>query len=751
MTTDYTIDDGYIELPVTVNPSTIVENALSSIATTLPGWVPRESHIEVLLLEQMAQMVSVSATVAAQVPEAIFSVFGSLVGITPIQGQAATAQTQWTMADAQGYTVSAGTVLAYSFLGNETYLFSTVSQFTVSPGYTTTAHDYPAGILIQAQNIGVAYNGLPLAPPAPQGLTLVTSLSFVSSIGFLGGGTSGGVDPETTAAYLDRLSNELHYLAPRPILPGDFAGLSTNVAGVYRAAAFNGLNPYGNILTALEALFNSSVTWTVVAGSTCTLSPYTGGTAPHAMRITGNGSGNAQAITAHNSFPSQPPSGYSVSPGQAYVAMVMLQNASAAKQVQVRVNAFDVGGYSTGTFTSTGAANATDLTSKNTIFWVPLVVPAETFTANLEVIVNGVVNAETHDVFAAGIMQAVQPTNLVPDSSFLQVNSPTAAVNPGALTWTLSNGALSVGPFLTEINALIYTAVDGSAHTYTGTSTATYLAAGTYTIAAYVDASNVTSVATPAITVFDCTTSANLTVTWATAIANGVAGLVYGTFVVPTGGGMIQTVFSTNAITVPATDTVTFAEPQVLVGNVVPTLAGYTPGITFTQPGQIYSQERTVTVAAVDVSGNALSATVANNLSNYLESQREVNFIVNVISPTYTSIDVTWTATCYSTYNAVDVEAAIVQAINNYLNPQTWASGGYTAPYWDPTQNSVWYLSIVTLIGEVPGVQHLETVGIRYTPASSSENVAFVTSDLPLPGYAPMPTAGTVQGTVTSS
>ena len=748
----YTIDDGYIKLPIDVNPSVIQANALAAISNTLPGWVPRESHIEVLLLEQMSQMVSVSADVAAQVPEAIFSVYGSLVGIVPIQGQAATAMTLWTMSDTKGYTIPAGTVLGYRVLGNATYQFTNVSQFTVSPGNIDTSMDYPDGILIQAQNVGTAYNGLPLLPPAPQTLYLITSLSYVKEIAFLPGGTgTSGVDPESTAAYLDRLSNELHYLSPRPILPGDFAGLSTNVAGVYRATAFNGLNPYGNILTPLEALFNSSVTWTVLPGSPCTVSAYTGGTAPHAMRITGTGSGNAQVVTTHNSFASTP-AGYSVSPNTKYIAAVQMQNASASRQVEVIVNFYDVAGYSTGTTSSSVSANATDFTSSNTFFWVPFTVPSNTFTATLEVQVQGIATSETHDVFAAGIMQVESfPTNLVPDSSFQWVQSPTAPVNAGVLSWALSNAAFSIGPFATETNAIVYTAADSSAHTYTASSMGTYLVAGTYTIAAWVDATKVTSSAIPSITIVNKTTSSNLTITWSTSINKTTAQMVYGTFTVPSGGGMIQMVFSTNNCTLATTNTVTFAAPQILTGNVTPSMSTYSAGPTLNQPGQIYNQERTITVAAVQSSGQPLDPTVATNLENYLDSQREVNFVVNVIPPTYTSIDVVWTATCYSNYDPSVVEAAIEQTVRNYLNPQTWALGKSTPPYWDPSQNSIWYLTVVTLIGEIPGVQHLESVGIRYTPSNSNEAVSYQFSDLLLPGYAPMPVAGYVKGNVLSA
>ena len=47
-----TVSNGYIELPVDVNPQDLQESALAAIAADLPGWVPREGHIEVLLLEQ---------------------------------------------------------------------------------------------------------------------------------------------------------------------------------------------------------------------------------------------------------------------------------------------------------------------------------------------------------------------------------------------------------------------------------------------------------------------------------------------------------------------------------------------------------------------------------------------------------------------------------------------------------------------------------------------------------------------------
>ena len=50
--TPLTINNGYIVLPVTTDPNAMVQAALATIAANLPGWVPQEGQLDVLLLEQ---------------------------------------------------------------------------------------------------------------------------------------------------------------------------------------------------------------------------------------------------------------------------------------------------------------------------------------------------------------------------------------------------------------------------------------------------------------------------------------------------------------------------------------------------------------------------------------------------------------------------------------------------------------------------------------------------------------------------
>lgn len=457
-----TVTNGYISLPIETNPTTIQQDALATIAAELPGWVPREGHIEVLLLEQFAAMVAESANVAAQVPLAIFSYFGFLVGITPEAGASATASTTWTMTNNLGYTIPAGTVVGYQILGNQTYQFTTVNNVVVPAGQIST----PSGAVeIISSNTGTAYNGLPA-----QNLTLITALSYVATVQAVDI-SSGGVDPETTTAYINRLSAELQLLTPRPILPADFAALTVNVTGAYRAVAIGGLSPGRGIGSV--ALFNTSSV----------------------------------------------------------------------------------------------------------------------------------------------------------------ISSPTASFNSG----------FDIGRTVTGVG-------------------------------------------------------------------------------IPS-GTIILSVSSASSATMSSEANATVVNGTVVLGNLT-------------------NQERTVTVAAVDVNGNPVSSVVQSQISTYLQAQREVNFIVNVVAPTYTTINVQYSVYASPGYSTTALNSQINAAIESYLSPAVWGGGTLTPPSWDAALTTVRYLGIAGAIEAVVGVQYIASlqIGVQGFPLS--------TVDIPMAGATPLPQPGQIAGSV---
>jgi hypothetical protein len=226
---------GYIALPVTTDPDQLAADALGYLALQQPGWVAREGHLEVWLIRAFARMCAETASVAAQVPLAIFQYFGTqLLGLPPLVGATAGMASTWNLTDSNGHLIPAGTNVAYRVSSKQTVLFQTAADVTVVAGQSSTGVGQVPLVAVAAGSVA---NGL-----GPSVLAPVDSLSFVSSV--ISTTTSaGGADAETQAQYLDRLAAELQLLAPRPIIPSDFAALARNQSGVARAAALDGYNP----------------------------------------------------------------------------------------------------------------------------------------------------------------------------------------------------------------------------------------------------------------------------------------------------------------------------------------------------------------------------------------------------------------------------------------------------------------------------------------------------------------------------
>jgi len=256
----------YIDIPIVADTDVLIQQALLSIGQNIPGWVPREGNLEVLLVEQFAAMVAEAANVASDVPSSIFTYFGQLVGITPNPGTAATIQTVWTLvanAPSGGYQIPAGTVAGF-FYNGAAYQFQTVGDVTISAGTNT------ATIIMQAVGVGSVYNiqDLPITisptPPStylqlqaqdPNVMNIMVTATYATDTSL-----TYGEDPESDDSFLNRLTAELQLLAPRPITPSDYALFSQNIAGVYRAQAFDGFNPLTNRFATADANITNAPT-----------------------------------------------------------------------------------------------------------------------------------------------------------------------------------------------------------------------------------------------------------------------------------------------------------------------------------------------------------------------------------------------------------------------------------------------------------------------------------------------------------
>lgn len=150
-----------------------------------------------------------------------------------------------------------------------------------------------------------------------------------------------------------------------------------------------------------------------------------------------------------------------------------------------------------------------------------------------------------------------------------------------------------------------------------------------------------------------------------------------------------------------------------------------------------FGNEKMVTVAVVDAEGANVAAGIKAAVVTLLESVREINFVVNVIDPTRTVINVAYTVQSLPGYSLPALQDAINAAVTNYIDPAKWGS--------TPTDSKVWrqvgtvrYLSIAGIIEAVPGVDYVSALTV---------NGGVV--DVNLAGRISLPTVGVVNGVVT--
>lgn len=184
-----------------------------------------------------------------------------------------------------------------------------------------------------------------------------------------------------------------------------------------------------------------------------------------------------------------------------------------------------------------------------------------------------------------------------------------------------------------------------------------------------------------------------------------------------------------------------FAEGAKTIDNVFRAIAidGYDP------TSMTYGNPREVTVACVDSSGNPVSTGTKTDVINYFAANREVNFIANVIDPTYTGIDVSFDVAALSGYDTAALVTSIETAINGWLSQAAW---GQDPTVRDSSAAQTWIQSSVVrftdlewIIRSIEGVAYLKTVQMAI------HGNALGTADINLPGAAPLTQPGTVTGT----
>jgi hypothetical protein len=157
--------------------------------------------------------------------------------------------------------------------------------------------------------------------------------------------------------------------------------------------------------------------------------------------------------------------------------------------------------------------------------------------------------------------------------------------------------------------------------------------------------------------------------------------------------------------------------------------------------GGTYGNEKMIAIAALDTDGNPIDAPTKDAVKAQLEAVREVNFVVNMIDPTFTALVIDVTVRAYEGFSAAQIIENVQAAVNLFLNPLQFGQPDYgDAPVEWLRDDTVRYLDIAAVVRDrSDGVNYIEDLAV---------NGGVV--DVALAGVAPLPDADpTINVTVT--
>jgi uncharacterized phage protein gp47/JayE len=156
-----------------------------------------------------------------------------------------------------------------------------------------------------------------------------------------------------------------------------------------------------------------------------------------------------------------------------------------------------------------------------------------------------------------------------------------------------------------------------------------------------------------------------------------------------------------------------------------------------------------ITVAVRDAAGQPVGG-LKTTVAAAIDVRRVSGLLVSVIDPTITPVDVTFTAHSYPGWDQSVVQADADAAVQGFLSAGNYGRPRGTSPA--TRQDRLWIdepiirrNDLFGVLYDVPGLRHVDTLTLALNGGTLG------TADLTLPGPAPLPTPGAVNGTVIPS
>jgi hypothetical protein len=155
------------------------------------------------------------------------------------------------------------------------------------------------------------------------------------------------------------------------------------------------------------------------------------------------------------------------------------------------------------------------------------------------------------------------------------------------------------------------------------------------------------------------------------------------------------------------------------------------------------NNERMIALAAIDaVTGANISAGLKTAIDADLQAKREVNFVVNVIDPTRTSVDVTFAVKAVAGFPSAEAVTNASTDLATFLASANWGRTlGSDEVVWNQTP-VVRHQDISTVINNALGVDYWTTLTFGLNGGAQDA------LDKNLTGAAPLVQPGTISGSV---
>lgn len=209
----------------------IFDLGLEEIIRRVPGYTPRETNMEVILLEAMALQIEHSVFAINRLPGTIFDVLMRLFNVERFLGTPAKTTLTFIVATTQGYTIPAGTrALLTGDFGS--IVFALDANLNIVAGTNTATG------AATAETSTADFNGT----VAGTDLALIDAVPFVDYVR-LGSTVTGGADEEDDAEWRSRGAARFTRLTETLVLPRHFVQAALENALVTRAYGIDNYAP----------------------------------------------------------------------------------------------------------------------------------------------------------------------------------------------------------------------------------------------------------------------------------------------------------------------------------------------------------------------------------------------------------------------------------------------------------------------------------------------------------------------------